>query len=273
MRCRTLAHIHALEHPVYDCHMHVYGAAPGRDGALDEAHCDRVIEANDLLGIDISCAADGRLTGDLKYEDFHRGNDRVNLAMARHPGRFLGWCFINPGDPRALEEMDQRIRDEGFIGVKMYNQYRINAPEVAPVLERVSEWQVPVLMHAGRCMDADTQQRQPFISQADHFVEAARQFPEAILIEAHIGGGGDWEWPLKHLREAPSVCLDISGSVVDEWMMDRTVAALGIDRVLFATDMTFEGSVGKALDADLDDEAFSKLMGRNFAAILARRAV
>ena len=56
-------------------------------------------------------------------------------------------------------------------------------------------------------------------------------------------------------------------------MMDRTVAALGIDRVLFATDMTFEGSVGKALDADLDDEAFSKLMGRNFGAILARRAV
>jgi len=273
MRYRTLDHVKRLDHPVIDCHMHVRHRGEDWRGPLDEEYCDGIIDANDRLGIDVSCVAPIRLTGDRRYEDFHAGNDRVREAMQRHPERIKGWCFVNSGDPKALDEITRRVRDERFIGVKLYNQYRIDEPVVEPIIERCIEWQVPILMHAGRPTDPATRARQPRISQADHFVNAATRFPEALLIEGHIGGGGDWEWSLKHLREAPTVYLDISGSVLDEWMVDRAVDALGIDRLLFATDMTFEGSMGKALDADLDDEGFSKLMGANFQAILDRRAV
>lgn len=255
---------------VIDCHMHV---RKGPDGALDEEYCDRTIEAGDLLGIDLFCVSDIDLTGEVRYERFHQANDRVRAAIARHPARYRGYCFVNPGDPKALEEVTQRVRDEGFIGIKLYHQYRIDEPVVEPVIERAIAWQIPILMHAGHPMDPATQARQPRISQASHFVNAARRYPEAIFIEGHIGGGGDWEWALKHLREAPSVYLDTSGSVVDEWMVDRCVEELGVDRLLFATDMTIEGGIGKILDAGLNEDERKRILGANFQAILDRRTI
>lgn len=255
---------------VIDCHMHVRGRD---DGSLDEEYCDRTIEAGDLLGIDMFCISDLDLRGMPRYEDFHRANGRVAQAVARYPESYRGYCFVNPGDPKALDEVRQRVRDEGFIGVKLYHQYMLDEPVLEPLLELATDWQIPVLVHAGHPTDPATRARQPRISDASHFVEAARKFPEAILIEGHIGGGGDWEWSLKHLREVPSVYLDTSGSVVDEWLMDRCVAEIGVERLLFATDMTMEGGVGKVLDAHITEEERQKILGDNFQAILERRCV
>jgi len=255
---------------VIDCHMHVRGKP---DGGLDEVYCDRIVEAGDMLGIDVFCVSDLDLNGDVRYERFHRANERVRQAMARHPSRFRGYCFVNPADRKALDEITQRVRGEGFIGVKLYNQYRIDEPVQEPIIERAIEWQVPVLMHAGHATDPETQAQQPRLSDAAHFAAAARRYPEAILVEAHIGGGGDWEWALKHLRETPSVYLDTSGSVVDEWMVDRCVQELGVERLLFGTDMTMEGGVGKVLDAHVTQEQRAAILGGNFQAILDRRAV
>lgn len=255
---------------VIDCHMHV---RMGADGKLDKHYCDWTIEAGDLLGIDVFCVSDLQLTGDLRYEDFHEANDRVAAAVTRHPDRYRGYCFVNPGDPKALEEVTQRVRDEGFIGIKLYNQYFIDDPVVEPILKQASEWQVPVLVHAGYLADAENKARQPRTSHAGHFVNAAKRFPEAMLIEGHIGGGGDWEWALKHLREAPSVYLDTSGSGIDEWMIDRCIEEIGVERLLFATDMTMEGSVGKVLDATLSEADRARVLGENFQAVLDRRAV
>jgi hypothetical protein len=41
-------------------------------------------------------------------------------------------------------------------------------------------------------------------------------FPDTTLIQAHIGGGGDWEWNLRVLETCPTnVYIDTSGSVID----------------------------------------------------------
>ena len=103
------------------------------------------------------------------------------------------------------------------------------------------------------------------------FVRAARLYPEAMLIEAHIGGGGDWEWAIAQLRDAPSVYLDTSGSVIDEGMVERAVRELGADRLLFGTDMTMEGGVGKIAGADLSDDEKEQIFWRNTKGILDRR--
>ena len=255
---------------VIDCHMHVRGDV---DGKLDLEYCDAVIEAGDLLGIDAFCVSDIRLSERMRYEDFHEANGRVLAAVRRHPTRLKGYCFVNPGDPRALEEITQRVRDDGFIGIKLYNQYQIDEPVVEPVIERAIEWQIPILEHAGHPTDPATRARQPRISDASNFANVAKRYPEAMLIEGHIAGGGDWEWCLKHLREAPSVYIDTSGSVMDEWVVDRCVEELGVDRILFATDMTMEGGVGKILDAQLTEDERAQIFGGNFEAMLARRNV
>jgi hypothetical protein len=67
-----------------------------------------------------------------------------------------------------------------------------------------------------------------------HLAEVAGRFPETMLICAHICGGGDWEWTVKALRNAPSVYLDTSGSVIDEGTVEFAVRTLGAGRVLFA---------------------------------------
>ena len=255
---------------VIDCHTHVR-ACP--NGALDEKWCAALVEAGELLGIDIFCVSDLDLTGDISYERFHAANERVLEAMNHYPENIKGWCFVNPGDPRALDEIDQRIRKEGFIGIKLYNQFTIDDPVQDPILRKAAEWNVPVLVHAGRPTDAATCARQPYISDAGHFVRAARRHPDTILIHAHIGGGGDWEWALKYLREVDSVYVDTSGSVVDEALMDRCIEELGVSRILFATDMTMEGCLGKVLDASLSPEERRAVFEGNFNHILARRTV
>jgi len=92
-----------------------------------------------------------------------------------------------------------------------------------------------------------------------------------MLIEAHVGGGGDWEWTIKQLRDAPSVYLDTSGSVIDEGMIEMAARELGVERLLFGTDMTMEGGVGKILGAELPASDKERVFWQNMQAILDRR--
>ena len=104
--------------------------------------------------------------------------------------------------------------------------------------------------------------------------EFAAKHPEAMIIHGHIGGGGDWQWTLRILRDAPpSIYLDTSGSVMDNGLLERCVRDFRDERLLFATDMTMEGNVARVRDADITDAQRERIFSRNFEAMLARRRV
>jgi predicted TIM-barrel fold metal-dependent hydrolase len=158
-----------------------------------------------------------------------------------------------------------------MVGVKLYHQYLVCDPAQRPVMDRAAALGVPVLMHAGKVMDSVTRARQPRLSNAAHFVSAARMFPDTTLIQAHIGGGGDWEWNLRVLETCPpNVYIDTSGSVIDRGIVDRTISVMGVERVLFATDGSLEEGVGKVLEADLTPEERSRVFAGNARALLNR---
>jgi predicted TIM-barrel fold metal-dependent hydrolase len=69
----------------------------------------------------------------------------------------------------------------------------------------------------------------------------------------------------------PNVYLDTSGSVIDAGMIEMAAAELGTERLLFGTDMTMEGGVGKILGAELTDEGREQIFYRNMQGILERR--
>ncbi len=93
-----------------------------------------------------------------------------------------------------------------------------------------------------------------------------------MIIEGHIAGGGNWQWTLKVLRDAPpGIYLDTGGSVMDNGLLERCVRDVGEDRLLFATDMTMEGNVARVRDADVTEAQREKIFFRNFERILARR--
>lgn len=243
---------------------------------MNRANARTVLEAAEKLGIDKICVS-CPLTGDSPAPDeFHAGNDAVLEAMAMSK-RFRGFCFLNPGHAReSLAEMERCIVRKGMLGVKLYHQYFICDPALTPVMEYAAQLGIPVLMHAGKATDSVTQKLQPRFSHAGHFLKALKMFPETILVQGHIGGGGDWEWNLRTLEALPPEAkyfLDTSGSVIDAGMVNKTVKTIGEDRALFATDMSFEEGIGKIIDADLSDKQLQKIFSGNFHQILSERRV
>ena len=257
-----------------DAHNHVRDIKRGGggpwSGKLDVRDAERLLGKGDRLGIDYFCVS-VPLTSETPTPDEVRLANDVVLQAMELSDRFVGFCFVNPGYAKeALQEIERCIVDGGMVGVKLYHQYLVNDPAQRPVMDRAAELGVPVLMHAGKVMDTITRARQPRLSNAAHFVSAAQMFPDTTLIQGHIGGGGDWEWNLRVLETCPpNVHIDTSGSVIDRGIVDRTIATLGVNRVLFATDGSLEEGIGKVLEADLGPEDRAKVFCGNARDLLA----
>ena len=259
------------------------GAPSGRPARVIDAHDhlhhhsipdwslrDRqLIEAADKLGIDQICCSIAPPEHPMTLEGFRAANRWLADGIRRFPGRVLGQCIVNPGyGPEAIEEI-RRYIGEGFIGIKLYNDYRINEPVLRPIIELSIDLKVPILQHAGHATWLPSPQ--PRISDGGHVAEAANHYPEAMIICAHICGGGDWEWTIKALRNAPTAFLDTSGSVIDDGVVEMATRVLGADRLLFACDLSLTASVGRMRSAELDDASRRKIMGENMERILAKR--
>ncbi|MBR4957291.1 MAG: hypothetical protein IKZ31_05990, partial [Lentisphaeria bacterium] len=67
----------------------------------------------------------------------------------------------------------------------------------------------------------------------------------------------------------PRYFIDISGSVCDAEIVRRTIDAVGIDSVLFATDMSFAEGVTKAMNSGLSEEELQKVLHDNWMKIEA----
>jgi uncharacterized protein len=230
----------------------------------------KVIEAYDKFGIDQGCCSILPPRAPATPDAFRECNQWTHEAMQRFPGRILGYAFVNPGHRKdALDEIRRCIEDRGFAGIKLYNDYVVTEPVVWPIIELAIELRVPILHHAGHVSWLASPQ--PRISDGAAFAEIAKRYPEAMIICAHICGGGDWEWEIKALRNAPSIYLDTSGSVADEGVVEMAAEILGVDRLLFACDMSFTPSVGRIRSALLSDADKQKIYGGNMRRILDRR--
>ena len=250
-----------------DAHAHLTWRASGVEW---EARDQGLIDAADALGIDRLCCSILTPQRPSDPDGFRQANDWMREGMERFAGRALGYCYVNPGYAReAYEEIRRRIEDQGFIGVKLYNEYPCNEPVVFPVVELCIELGVPILQHAGHSHYHVTQQ--PRMSDGVMIAELANRYPEAMVICGHLGGGGDWEFQIKALREAPTALADTSGSVVDEGMIEMAVEMLGADRLLFACDMSMTAGVGKLRGAQIGEEDRRKIFGGNMERILSLR--
>lgn len=252
-----------------DFHNHV----SGKKGKLDKKEAESRLEAAEILGIDKVCISRPLTWDSPSPEEFRAANEITLSAMSLFK-RFIGFCYINPGYSReSLDEMEKCIVKHGMSGVKLYHQYFICDPALYPVMEYAADLGVPVLMHAGKLTDPLSQ---PRLSNASHFIRAVKMFPRTMIVQAHIGGGGDWEWNLRVLEDMdPSArfFIDTGGSVVDNGIVRRTVRAVGEDRVLFATDGGMEEGIGKVLDAGLSENQLKKIFSGNFYNIMSERRV
>lgn len=245
------------DNKVVNWHEHVW-FKPGTK-ELNIEGCDKLVEEAKLTYMDYlvcSLPISGGMPGP---DDIKLCNDTVAQAMKRYPDMIKGMAFINPGySKEALYEIDRCVKGLGMIGIKLYNQYFASDPIVRPVIEKCIELDIPMLYHAGKLTVEP--ESQPYISNGEHFAKVAKQYPEAVIIHGHIGGGGDWLWSLKAMADSPNVFTDISGSVHDAEIIETTYKMMGADRMLFGTDMSFASSLGKILGANIPDQDKIKIL-------------
>jgi predicted TIM-barrel fold metal-dependent hydrolase len=264
-----------------------------RDGwkdMLEEAVKYRKIDSHNHLGLssndnlanmDKSCELLGitkaavSLPGGKTPAVIRDNNNVILKAMKALPNRIIGQCYINPiFQKEALEEIDRCV-DQGMVMLgELYDSCKINDPLYYPIIEKCIKLNIPLMLHGvttlGNWRKGYLPTNPPHSSVPEDFVDIGRRYPEAMIICGHIGGGGNWEYVCRVLQDAPTIYLDTSGSVSDEGMVDMAIEYIGVDRLLFATDLNFETGVGKVMWATLSDSDRKKIFFDNFNNLLKK---
>lgn len=242
------------DNKVHSWHEHVWFRSLA-DPVLNVAHLERQMEVFDQFGFD-KIVVSLPITGIKRcsVELYQTANAVVYEAMKRYPGKVYGMAYVHPGYLReALYEIDHCVQDWGMVGVKLYRDYFMDDPIQDPVIEKCIELDVPILMHAMRCMDPNNQVLHPLTSTGVHMANAAKKYPEATFQMGHFTIT-DWEYQLKAIAPYKNIYTDMSGTAYDCPQIENAVELLGADRILFATDESIVSSVGKILGADISVE-------------------
>ncbi len=154
-----------------------------------------------------------------------------------------GYCVVNPNfTEHALGEIS-RCLDAGMIGVKLAASRRADDALVDPIARAAADHGVPILHHVWHDRRRDWPGQEA--SDVAELATLASRHPEVSFIVAHLGGGGDWAHTLPVVLETPNLWIDISGSGSDLDMMHRAVEVVGVERMLFGTDLTMCTGWGK----------------------------
>ena len=170
--------------------------------------------------------------------DLEYGNNALIGLEHTHPDRIRGYVTVNPNYATHARVEIQRGLAAGMIGIKLAASRRASDPLLDPICELARERGVPVLHHVWQHRRRDWPGQEA--SDAVELCALAARHPDVRFILAHIGGGGDWQHSLAALARIPNVAVDLSGSGVDGGMLESCLAAVGVERLVWGTDLTMD---------------------------------
>ena len=258
-----------MKYQKIDSHAHVW--------SLDNGDPETQIDYADRLGIKtlvISCPIT-TISGEIGPEQFKANNDLILKSVKKFPDRFIGQITLNPMyQKESLEEIDRCV-DQGMVGLKVYKQVKINDPLFYPIIEKFIDYKMIMLMHSGPGKlrigpKYDSFQHAPNLSIPEDFVDIAKRYPEAMFQFAHTGGGLDWEYACKALKDSPNVYVDTSGTNNEENMINFALKYIGEDRLLFGCDRFYYQGVGNMISSNLSEIQREKIFFKNYNNILRK---
>lgn len=159
-------------------------------------------------------------------------------------GHVHALCNVDPFDPGAPALLEREMA-AGFRGVKLYpvnRCYRLSDPACRPFFDKAAELRAHLIIHYGVTIDPTGDLR--YADPID-LSPVARDYPELQFVIAHFGAG--WlDSVLRLAYQCKNVCVDTSGT--NNWMdyhvpkmtlaevFERTLTAMGPERILFGTD-------------------------------------
>lgn len=159
-------------------------------------------------------------------------------------GHVSALCNVDPREPGAAALLEREMA-AGFRGVKLLpvnRCYRLSDPACRPFFEKAAELGAPMIVHYGVTVDPGGDLR--YADPID-LSPVARDFPEITFVIAHFGAGY-LDQVLRLGYQCQNVAVDSSGT--NNWMdslavpmtlaqvFERSITALGPERVLFGTD-------------------------------------
>jgi predicted TIM-barrel fold metal-dependent hydrolase len=206
-------------------------------------------------------------------EVFRENNDIAIKCMKQHPDRLIATMVFNAAyQKESLEEIDRCV-DAGMVGAgELYTQVKINDPLYYPIIEKFIDLKMVMMQHSivGYSRVKRYASEPVSGSLPEDFVAIAKRYPEAMFQYAHIGGGIDWEYACKTLKDSPNVYVDVSGSNNAANMIDFAMKYIGEDRLLFGCDGSFYQGVGHLFSAKLTDVQRRKIFFENYNNILKK---
>jgi len=259
-----------------DVHAHFYHAATPR-ADWRERNASR-LGAGRKIGVTIHVASIlgswGR-TSPIYFpspQDMEAGNTALLALQRDHPDLIRGYVTVNPNYTSHARAEIARCLSAGMVGIKLAASRRATDPLLDPICELARERGVPVLHHVWQHRRRDWPGQEA--SDGSELATLAARHPHVRFILAHIGGGGDWEHSLAALRATPNVYVDLSGSGVDGGMLEACLAAAGVERLLWGTDLTMDTGWAKLryLERLLPPSDLELVQWRNAARIFPRGA-
>jgi len=141
--------------------------------------------------------------------------------------------------------------------------YTVNGPLYAPIFEVAARRGKPILTHTF----ADSPYSDPL-----QFDAIATEWPQVVILLGHSGVTGEGHRrAMKVAGQHPNLYLELCGSLTTGHWIQKMVATLGPERVLYGSDFPFielRYALGRVVFAGLAPEIVALVLGGNARRIL-----
>jgi predicted TIM-barrel fold metal-dependent hydrolase len=210
--------------------------------------------------------------GDLRMKgSFEIPYQQVAKWCDRYPDRFSGLAGVDPyRGMQGLRDLEQAVREYGFIGAHLYPHWFRLAPDAAlyyPYYAKCCELDVPVMMQVGQNLIYQKEVRLPSVARPILLDQIAIDFPELKLIGIHIGVPWTDEMIAMAWKHA-NVFIGIDAYAPKYLFpsLKHYMNSYGSDKVLFGTDWPVidpERAVAEMVAHQFKPDALAKIMRGN----------
>ena len=189
------------------------------------------------------------------------------LIHLREP-RFVKFGTVLPFQQDCREEI-RRLKDSGIGGIKLQPEVQgftvDDAAVTYPLYEELVKWGMAVMFHVGGNPVVTAHAR----STPRMILRVAQDFPELVIIGAHLGGLNMWDETARMLAGRENLYLETSMTYgrISASLAETIIRTHSLNRIFFGSDYPFapiKESVQSALSTPfVNDEEKKALMGLN----------
>ncbi len=178
-------------------------------------------------------------------DDQTRANDWMFDFAGASNGEIRAFVAVNPNYTRhALSEIERGFA-AGAIGVKLAAGRRADDGLLDEIATVAAQYDAPILHHVWHHRQRDWPNQDA--SDGLDLARLALRQRDTRFIMAHIGGGGDYTHSFAAAAGIDNLVMDLSGSGIDRGMLDLAIERVGVQRLLWASDITMCTGLTKLL--------------------------